>query len=444
MSLQLIKNAIIVNDGQQFKGSVLVNNGRIMDIFSDEKTFPDCIVFDAGGEYLLPGVIDSHVHFRDPGFPAKGDLFTESKAGLAGGVTSYMEMPNTIPQTTTCELLAKKFELASQKSLSNYSFYVGATNNNINELSNVDFSKVCGVKLFMGSSTGNMLVDNGKSLKELFSQTQGLIAVHCEDEEIITKNIELFRAKYGEDVPFRFHPSIRNDNACFRSSAMAVELAHKYNTRLHILHLSTAKELQLLSNDILLSQKRITGEVCVHHLWFCDADYDKFGSLIKLNPAIKTANDRECLFSALLDGKIDVVATDHAPHTLAEKNNTYFKAPSGAPFIQHSLTAMLEFFHNNLMTIEQIVEKMCHNPAQLFKVKERGYLRKGYWADMILIDTKQTWQVSSENIFYKCGWSPLEGQKFRSAVTHTWVNGNLVYENAQFNETFRGMPLEFT
>ena len=442
MKSQLITNAIIVNEGRSRKGAVLIREGKIAGIFSD-KTQPeapdDCEIIDATGKYLLPGVIDSHVHFREPGLTHKGDICGESRAAVAGGVTSYMEMPNTAPQTVTQEALAEKFALAAQKSLSNYSFYIGATNENINELLETNFSKVCGVKLFMGSSTGNMLVDNRAMLENIFTQVQGIIAVHCEDEAIIMQNSELFRAKYGEDVPIACHPAIRSEEACYRSSALAVELAKKHNTRLHILHLSTSKELQLLRN----TEKRITAEVCVNHLLFSEADYEKYGTRIKCNPAIKTAADRERLLAALLDGTIDVVSTDHAPHTLDEKQNTYFKAPSGVPSIQHSLPAMLGFFHDRRMTIEQIVEKMCHNPAILFKIKARGFIRTGYWADLTLVDTNATWLVAPENILYKCGWSPLEGQKIRSVVTHTWVNGNLVYNNGVFNDKHSAMPLEF-
>ena len=441
--MQLITNAIIVNEGRQYRGSVLVRDGKIAGVYSDDETFADCEIIDAQGKYLLPGIIDAHVHFREPGLTHKGDINSETRAAVAGGVTSYMDMPNTLPQVTTTGLLAEKFALAAQKSLSNYSFYIGATNANLDELLKVDFSKVCGIKLFMGASTGNMLVDNLKALEDIFSSVQGLIAVHCEDEAIIRKNTELVRAKYGDEPPFCCHPSIRSDEACYRSSAMAVELAKKHNARLHILHISTAKELQFLRKDIALSQKRITGEVCVHHLWFSDADYEKQGARIKWNPAIKTAKDRDSLFAALIDGTIDVIATDHAPHALAEKQNTYFKSPSGAPAVQHSLPAMLEFFHEKRITIEQIVEKMCHNPAILYGVKKRGYIKPGYWADLVLVDTDVLWRVTPENIIYKCNWSPFEGQKFRSAVTHTWINGNLAYENGKINENFRGMALEF-
>jgi dihydroorotase len=446
MKSQLITSAVIVNEGRQQKGSVLIREGRIAAVYAGEtpeETPEDCVIIDAHGRYLLPGVIDGHVHFREPGLTHKGDIYSESRAAVAGGVTSYMEMPNTVPQTTTQEQLAGKFALAAQKSLANYSFYIGATNDNIEELLKTDFTKTCGVKLFMGSSTGNMLVDKREQLEKIFARVQGLIAVHCEDGAIIGKNTELFRTGYGGDVPFACHPAIRSDEACYRSGKLAVELAQKYNTRLHVLHLSTAKEMNLFRNDVPLSQKRITAEVCVHHLWFSDADYERYGAGIKCNPAIKTAADRGRLFDALLDGTIDVVATDHAPHTLSEKQTGYFQSPSGCPTVQHSLVAMLEFVHDRRMTIEQIAEKMCHHPALIFGIKERGFIRPGYRADLVLIDTNQLWTVTPGNILYKCGWSPFEGQKFRSAVSHTWVNGNLVYDNGRFNENFRGKALEF-
>ncbi len=446
MKPQLIVNAIIVNEGRKQKGNVLIENGRIDGIFYDtppESIFNASIVVDAEGKYLLPGVIDDQVHFREPGLTHKGDIYTESRAAVAGGVTSFMEMPNTVPQTTTQESLAGKFELAAQKSLANYSFYIGATNENIDELLRTDFSKVCGVKVFMGSSTGNMLVDDMETLQNIFSQVPALIAVHCENEEIIRANTEIFRKQYGEDVPIACHPAIRSTEACFRSSALAVDLAQKYNTRLHVLHLSTAKEMQLFNNTLPLTEKRITAEVCVHHLWFCDSDYAKYGTLIKWNPAVKTATDREKLRESLINGTIDVVATDHAPHTLSEKQNTYFKAPSGGPLVQHSLTAMLELAHNGYMSVEQVVEKMCHNPAILFGIEKRGFIREGYWADLVLVDMDYEWQVTRENILYKCGWSPFDGQVFHSLPTHTWVNGNLVYCNGIFDEQFHGKPLMF-
>ncbi len=446
MKPQLIANAIIVNEGRQQTGNVLIREGKIADIFSGDvpaQILSEATIIDATGKFLLPGVIDDQVHFREPGLTYKADIYTEAKAAVAGGITSYMEMPNTLPPTTTQELLAEKHEIAAQKSLANYSFYIGATNDNIDEILKSDFSKVCGVKVFMGSSTGNMLVDNMETLTNIFSKVPALIAVHCESESIIRKNIEIYRAKYGDNVPMACHPAIRSEEACFQSSSLAVKLARKYNTRLHVLHLSTAKELQLFSHDLPLSQKRITAEVCIHHLWFCDADYKKYGTLIKWNPAIKTANDRQRLFDALLNGTIDIVATDHAPHTLLEKQNTYFKAPSGGPLVQHALVAMLEFFHDKRISIEQIVEKMCHNPAQLVGIKKRGFIRPGYWADLVLVDVKKNWQVTPANILSKCSWSPFNEYIFRSSVSQTWVNGVLVYDNGQFNESSRGKALEF-
>ncbi len=444
-SQQLITNAIIVNEGIQKKGNVLVSGERISEIFWDaapDEVVVNSDVIDASGKYLIPGVIDDQVHFREPGLTHKGDIYTESRAAVAGGVTSYMEMPNTIPQTTTQAFLAEKFEVARRNSLANYSFYIGATNDNIEELRKTDFSKVCGVKVFMGSSTGNMLVDNEETLKQIFAQIPSIIAVHCEDEHIIRKNMELYRNRYGDDIPMACHPLIRSVEACFASTSLAVGLARKYNTRLHVLHLSTAKELQLF-DKIPLPEKRITAEVCIHHLWFSEADYQQYGTLIKWNPAIKTEFDRAQLFDALLNGLIDVVATDHAPHTWQEKQNPYTKAPSGGPLVQHSLVAMMEFARQGKITIDQVVEKMCHNPATLFRVNKRGFIRKGYWADLVLVDPQKEWKVEKDNILSKCQWSPFTGQTFHSKVTHTWVNGHLAYVNDLFDEKFRGKALEF-
>ena len=442
----LITNAVIVNEGRQWKGSVKIRQGRIAGIYegaAPTEATTGCTIIDAKGKYLLPGVIDSHVHFREPGLTHKGDIYSESRAAVAGGVTSYMEMPNTAPQTTTQERLAEKFALAEKKSFANYSFYMGATNENLDEILKTDFSKICGVKLFMGASTGNMLVNNRDALENIFASTPGLIAVHCEDESVISKNTEQMRAIYGENVPFSCHLIIRSEEACYKSTAQAVELAHKHQARLHVLHLSTAKELSLFSDYTPLAQKRITAEACVHHLVFSDRDYEKKGAFIKWNPAIKTIADRDRLFEALIDGTIDVVSTDHAPHTLEEKNNTYFRTPSGGPSIQHSLVTMLEFFHARRISIEQIVEKMCHHPALLFRIKERGFIRTNYWADLVLVDANHTWKVAPENILYKCGWSPFEGQTFQSAVTQCWINGYLVYDDGHFKEVSCGMPLEF-
>ncbi|MDR1865713.1 MAG: dihydroorotase [Bacteroidales bacterium] len=446
MDTQLITNAIIVNEGVQKKASVLIRDGKIADLFDaaiPEAILKTAVVTDADGQYLLPGAIDDQVHFREPGLTHKGDIHSESKAAVAGGITSYMEMPNTVPQTTTREALAEKFALAATKSLANYSFYIGATRHNMNEILQTDFSGVCGVKLFMGSSTGNMLVDDMESLKNIFSRTPSLLAVHCEQEEIIRENTARFRAQYGEDVPVACHPLIRSAEACYASSSLAVRLAGKYRTRLHVLHLSTAKETALFDRDIPLSEKRITAEVCVHHLWFDDADYNRYGTAIKWNPAIKTQADREGLLRALLDGAIDVVATDHAPHTWEEKQQTYFKAPSGGPLVQHSLLAMLELADRQQIGIEQVVEKMCHHPAIIFKIRNRGFIRKGYWADLVLVGADSPWTVAPENILYRCKWSPFTGRLFHRQVLRTWVNGNVVYDRGQFGEGIYGKALEF-
>ncbi|MDR1666156.1 MAG: dihydroorotase [Bacteroidales bacterium] len=447
-SRQLIRDAVIVNEGKQKKGSVLICDGRMADIFEAE--IPEALlnssavtVYPAEGLYLLPGVIDDQVHFREPGMTYKGDIRTESRAAVAGGVTSFMDMPNTFPPAVTQEALARKFDTAGAKSLANYSFYIGATNDNIDEMLKSDFSMVCGVKMFMGSSTGNMLVDKPDSLEDIFRRIPALLAVHCEKEEIIRTNTALYREQYGEHVPVWCHPFIRSEEACYASCSQAVALARKYGTRLHVLHLSTAKETGLFDRRTPLPEKRITAEVCVHHLWFCDADYRQYGTAIKWNPAIKTAADRDGLLQALLDGAIDVVATDHAPHTWEEKQRSYFKSPSGGPLVQHSLAAMLELTHRGHITAEQVAEKMCHHPAMLFGIKERGFIRKGYWADLVLVDMRRPWTVTSGNILYKCGWSPFLGQTFHSAVLKTWVNGRLVYDDGRFDETVCGKALEF-
>ncbi|HRW62077.1 MAG TPA: dihydroorotase [Bacteroidales bacterium] len=441
----LIQNATIINENSDFKGHVLIQDGKIIKIFKESDSFPENIdrVIDATGKILIPGVIDDQVHFREPGLTHKADIYTESKAAVAGGVTSYMEMPNTNPQTISIELLNDKFKLARQKSLANYSFYFGATNQNIEEIKKIDPKHVCGVKVFMGSSTGNMLVDDKDTLSQIFAESPVLIATHCEDEETIQKNIIKAKQEFGENVPIKFHPIIRNSEACYKSSSLAVELAKKHNSRLHILHLSTARELDLFDDVTPSKDKKITVEVCVHHLWFDDSDYDKLGTLIKWNPAVKTKSDKEALIDGLKSNKIDVIATDHAPHTLEEKENTYFKSPSGGPLVQHSLVAMLEMHHKGIFTLNQIVNKMCHTPADIFKIEKRGYIREGYWADLVLVDLNSPWVVSTDNILYKSNWSPFEGQQFKSKVTHTIVNGNLIYENGLFNETTKGMPLVF-
>jgi dihydroorotase len=445
MSSLLITQAVILNEGSQTAGSVLIQHDRIAQIIPKGGSLPAKVdrVINAGGKYLMPGVIDDQVHFREPGLTYKGDIHSESKAAIAGGVTSYMEMPNTKPQTITQELLEEKYLRASNTSLANFSFYIGATNDNLEELLKTDPARVCGIKVFMGSSTGNMLVDDPETLKAIFSLSPVLIAVHCEDESIIRNNIESAIARFGEDVPVYFHPVIRNEDACYRSTRFAVELAEKYGTRLHILHLSTARELELLTSTIPLTDKKITAEVCVHHLLFDDRDYFTHGNLIKWNPAIKSEKDKEALLQALINGKIDVVATDHAPHTLEEKRNTYFKAPSGGPLVQHSLVVMLEFCQQGILQPEQVVTKLCHAPADLFRIDRRGYIREGYYADLVIVDPKSRWTVSTDNLLYKCGWSPLTGMSFTSKVTHTFVNGNLVYDQGRFNEQYKGMRLCF-
>jgi len=440
-----IKNATIVNEGLIFKGELLIDNEFISSITPPGQIrIPEkAQIIDAAGLLMIPGVIDDQVHFREPGLTHKGDIFSESRAAVAGGITSFMDMPNTSPQTVTSALLEEKFRLGSENSLANYSFYIGATNTNLDEVMKTDPSGVCGIKLFMGSSTGNMLVDDEGTLRTLFAKATMPVACHCEAEPVIKRNSELYRAKYGEDVPVKMHPLIRSREACFLSSSYAVNLAKEYDTRLHILHLSTADEMKLFSNELPLSRKRITGEVCVHHLWFDETSYDEKGTLVKWNPAIKTRFDREALLNSTINDVIDIIATDHAPHTLEEKNNSYFKAPSGGPLVQHSLVAMLELWHRKMIAIEKIVEKMCHNPAILFNIKERGFLREGYKADLCLIDPDNPWTVSKENILYKCGWSPFEGTTFRSRVVKTIVNGNLIYDNGVIDDNYRGQRLKF-
>jgi len=446
--MKKIINARIVNEGKTFLGDVLIDGENISKIISRKEITKniedkDLEIIDAKGKLLIPGVIDDQVHFREPGLTNKADIYSESKAAVAGGVTSFMEMPNTIPQSTTIENLEAKYKLASEKSLANYSFYFGATNDNIDELLKVDPKNVCGIKVFMGASTGNMLVDNPKTLENIFSKSKLLVAIHSEKEEIIQKNIIKFKEKYGEDVPIKYHPEIRSVEACFKSTELAVKLAKKFETRLHVLHLSTAKEMELFDNSIPLKDKKITAEVCVHHLWFDNNDYEKLGTLIKWNPAIKSPKDKNALFDALLNNKLDVVATDHAPHLLEEKKQTYFKAPSGGPLVQHSLPVMLEFYHDKKITIEKIVEKMCHAPSVCFNVEKRGFIREGYKADLVLVDTNNSWRVNKSNILYKCGWSPFENYLFRSKITHTFVNGKLVFIEDFFNENVKGQRLKF-
>jgi dihydroorotase len=445
MSSILIKNATIINEGRTFPGDLLIINETISAIGAilKEDIPSGTEIIDATGLLLIPGIIDDQVHFREPGLTNKGNIFSESRAAVAGGVTSFMDMPNTIPQTVTIDILNKKYLIGSENSLTNYSFYIGATNTNIDEILQVDHSTVCGVKLFMGSSTGNMLVDNENALRELFTRTTLPITAHCEDESIIRKNSEIYREKFGENVPIEMHPLIRSREACFRSSSHAVNLAKDHNTRLHILHLSTADELKLFTNDIPLSQKRITGEVCVHHLWFDDSSYTDLGTFIKWNPAIKTKFDRDALINGVNNNLIDVIATDHAPHTLAEKTNTYFKAPSGGPLIQHTLVVMLEMWHRKIFSLEKIVQMMSHNPAILFNIRKRGFIREGYKADLCLVNPDDSWNVTKNNLLYKCGWSPFEGTTFRSKVVKTIVNGTIVYDNGVINDSYRGQRLLF-
>jgi len=442
----LIKDATIINEGLKFKGSVLINNDKI------EKVFPHIFpsgydlanteIIDADGLYLIPGVIDDQVHFREPGLTHKGEILTESRAAVAGGVTTYMEMPNTIPQAVTQELLEQKYQRAAEVSLANYSFYMGATNDNLNEVLKTDPSEVCGIKVFMGSSTGNMLVDDDDTLSEIFKNAPTLVATHCEDEATIQKNIEITRHRYGENVPISRHCHIRSDEACYISSSKAVNLASKFDTRLHILHLSSAKEMSLFKPG-KVTDKKITAEVCVHHLWFDERDYIKLGTRIKWNPSIKCASDKEALWEALLDDKIDVIATDHAPHTIEEKNNTYFKAPSGGPLVQHSLVAMLEMSKKGFIPVEKVIQKMCHAPADLFRVDQRGYVREGYFADLVLVDPNKSWVVSPENILYKCGWSPFEGTQFSHKIVTTFINGEQVFSNDKILKTKHGSRISF-
>lgn len=442
----LIHNAEIVNGATILPGSVMVEDGEITAIYRSYvpgEVYCDAEILDATGLYLFPGVIDDQVHFREPGLTHKGDIYTESMAAVAGGTTSFMEMPNTKPQATTLELLEEKYALASQKSLANYSFYMGATNDNLHEIKRVDPATVCGVKVFMGSSTGNMLVDNRETLERIFSEVPLLIATHCEDEATIKENSAKARETYGDDVPIEQHPVIRDAEACYRSSSLAVELAKKHNARLHILHLSTEKELSLFDGSVPTEEKRITAEVCVHHLLFDDSHYAEKGALIKWNPSVKSKADKEALLQALIDGRIDVVATDHAPHVLSEKEGGALKAMSGGPMVQHSLLAMLEFVKQGVLTYEQVVQKMCHAPALLFGIKKRGYISKGFRADLVLVDPAQQTVVTNESLFYKCKWSPLEGMVFNHKIVMTFVNGQCVYNNGKIDDSVRGERLMF-
>ena len=438
----LIKNSQIVNEGKIIQSDILIENDLISKIEPNISEEADQII-DASGKYLLPGVIDDQVHFREPGLTHKGDIESESRSAIAGGTTSFIEQPNTVPNAITQELLANKYELARQKSFANYGFMMGGTNDNLEEVLKTNPRNVPGIKLFLGSSTGNMLVDNPETLENIFSNTKMLIAVHCEDEATIRANTQKYLDEYGEDIPVKFHHLIRSEEACYKSSSKAIKLAKKTGARLHVFHLSTAIETELFRNDIPLKDKKITAEVCVHHLTFTNEDYETKGGLIKWNPAVKTQKDKDGLWEALLDNRIDVIATDHAPHAWEEKQNVYTKCPSGAPLVQHSLVVMLENYKNGKISLERIVEKMAHNPAILFRIEKRGFIREGYKADLVLVDLNQNWTVKKENILYKCGWSPLEGTEFHSKVTHTFVNGNLVYENGKISEEKFGERLLF-
>jgi dihydroorotase len=442
MKKTLIKNATIVNENETFVSDVLIEGYYISKIERDISE-PNATIINAEGLVLIPGAIDDQVHFREPGLTHKGEIYTEAKAAVAGGVTTYMEMPNTIPQAVTIVELEKKYARAKECSLANYSFFMGGTNVNLEETLKVDYKTVCGLKIFMGSSTGDMLVDNEKTLEGFFEKSNALIAVHCEFDPMIKETQTRIIAEYGEDIPAYFHPIIRNDEACYKSSSFAVALAKKYNTRLHILHISSAKELSLFTNKIPLKQKRITAEACIHHLWFNDEDYKAKGNFIKWNPSVKTEYDRAQIFEAVLDGRIDVIATDHAPHTIEEKSQSYLKAPSGGPLVQHSILAMLEFYKQKKISLEMIVNKMSHNVADIFNIDKRGYIREGYFADLVLVNLNKPNTVTKESLLYKCGWSPFEGYTFASSIEKTFVNGHLVYDNGIFDESKKGERLSF-
>ena len=443
MENYIINNAKIVNEGEIIEASICIKNGLITKIEKHSIFKEGYTIIDAQGLYLLPGLIDDQVHFREPGLTHKGNIYSESKAAVAGGITSYMEMPNTVPSAVTIELLEDKYKIGQATSLANYSFFMGTTNTNLNELLRLDPLKVCGVKIFMGSSTGDMLVDNPEALNNIFKEVNLLIATHCEDDPMIKQNQRIFIDKLGASIDINSHHLIRNEAACYKSSSFAVDLAKKHNTRLHILHISTAKELDLFDNKLSSKDKRITAEACIHHLWFCNEDYASKGNFIKWNPAIKTANDRAAILQAVLDNRIDVIATDHAPHTFEEKSKPYLEAPSGGPLVQHALVALLEMYHQNKISLEKIVEKTSHTVADLFQIEKRGYIREGYFADLVLVDLNKTWEVNKSNILYHCGWSPFEGNKFQSKIIKTFVNGHLAYDNGQFDESKKGMRLAF-
>jgi dihydroorotase len=444
MSITLLKGGTLVNEGRQFQADLRITGLRITEISEQGLSAkPNETVIDVSGKLVVPGMIDDQVHFREPGLTHKAEIYTEAKAAVAGGITSFMEMPNTVPNTLTQGLLADKYEVGRQKSLANYSFFMGASNNNLEEVLKTNSEDVCGIKVFMGSSTGNMLVDQDEVLDNLFRNCPMLIATHCEDEGTIRANIEKAKITYGENVPIEQHPLIRSAEACYLSSSKAVKLAQKHNTRLHILHISTAKELELFRNDIPLSEKRITAEACIHHMWFNDADYAKKGTFIKWNPAVKSANDQENILKAVLDNRIDIIATDHAPHTLEEKTNTYFTAPSGGPLVQHAMPALFEMHKNGQISLEDIVRKTSHAVADCFQLEDRGYLKEGFFADLAIVDLNKPWEVSKTNVLSKCGWSPFEGQVFQSSIEKTFVSGHLAFDNGKFDESKKGERLSF-
>jgi dihydroorotase len=439
----VIKYGTVINEGKREVLDIQVENGVITKIAPSIDTPVGFSEVNAEGNYIIPGAIDDQVHFREPGLTHKADIRSESRAAAAGGITSFMEMPNTVPNTLTQELLADKYAIAASNAAVNYSFFMGASNDNIEEVLKTNGRDVCGVKVFMGSSTGNMLVDQHATLEKIFSEVPLLIATHCEDEQTIRANTEKYRAQYGDDVPMHVHPIIRSEEACYLSSSMAVDLAIKHNTRLHILHISTAKECELFTNEIPLSRKRITAEACVHHLWFSDTDYAEKGAFIKWNPAVKTNNDKNAIWEAVLDNRIDVIATDHAPHTLDEKQQSYFKAPSGGPLVQHALLALFQKSREGIITPERIVEKTAHNPAILFNIEKRGFIREGYYADIVMIDPKHSETVTKQSLLYKCGWSPFEGVTFDHKIAKTWVNGKLVWDGDAILEENAGSRLLF-
>lgn len=443
MAKTLIKNALVVNEGRTEKMDVLLADGLIARIDSEILLHDGAEVIDATGMYLIPGAIDDQVHFREPGLTHKGTIGSESRAAAAGGVTSFMEMPNTVPGAVTQEALAWKYARGAETSAVNYSFFMGTTNNNLDELLKTDPRNVCGIKMFLGSSTGDMLVDHTEMLEGAFAQVKMLIATHCEEDPMIKVNLEKYKAQYGDDIPVQFHPIIRSREACYFSSAKAIALAKKHGTRLHVLHISTAEELALFDNSIPLREKKITAEACIHHLWFTDADYLTKGNYIKWNPAVKTAADRDAILQAVKDNRIDVIATDHAPHTIAEKEQVYTKAPSGGPLVQHAVVAMFELAAQGKITIEQVVEKMAHAPAELFRIEKRGYIREGYHADVVLVKPNAPWTVDKAELLYHCGWSPFEGTTFSHRISHTFVNGELVYANGKVNDNVRGQRLLF-